>query len=134
MTVSATLGRVYLSTMRHARHQPDDRQQRRRRRQHGQQRHPGVGDSSAERVGQLRQAVTGNSAPGAAQLAHVVADPVERQLVPQTIAAGPAFLVEHGPPIESVYLVLILAALALLGASQAIRYLAVRLALGGGGQ
>ena len=49
------------------------------------------------------------------------------------LASGPAYLIEHGPPIESVYLVLVLAALALLLASQAARYLAVRLALPGGG-
>ena len=51
----------------------------------------------------------------------------------QPLASGPAYLVEHGPPIESVYLVLVLAALALLLASQAARYLAVRLALPGSG-
>lgn len=48
------------------------------------------------------------------------------------LASGPAYAIEHGPPIESVYLVLALAALALLLASQAARYLAVRLALSGG--
>jgi hypothetical protein len=52
----------------------------------------------------------------------------------QTLANGPAYLIEHGPPIESVYLVLVLAALGLLLASQAARYLAVRLALSGRGQ
>jgi hypothetical protein len=76
--------------------------------------------------------VTGNSAPGAVSSPTSSPTPSSGGSSPQTIAAGPAFLVEHGPPIESVYLVLILAALALLGASQAIRYLAVRLALGGG--
>lgn len=52
----------------------------------------------------------------------------------QTLASGPAYLIEHGPPIESVYLMLVLAALGLLLASQAARYLAVRLALSGRGQ
>ncbi len=51
----------------------------------------------------------------------------------QTLASGPAYLIEHGPPIESIYLVLVLAALGLLLASQAARYLAVRLALSGRG-
>ncbi len=46
---------------------------------------------------------------------------------------GPRYAVEEGPPIESVYLVLVLSVLALLLASQAVRYLAVRLALSGGG-
>jgi hypothetical protein len=53
--------------------------------------------------------------------------------VPSHLPTGPAFAVEHGPPINSVYLFLLLSALALLLASQAARYLAVRLALSGRG-
>jgi hypothetical protein len=133
VTLSATLGRVYLSTTNT----------------------PGIGPTTgnsgvvagntgnsgtpastapANVVGNSGTAVTGNSAPGAVSSPTSSPTPSSGGSSPQTIAAGPAFLVEHGPPIESVYLVLILAALALLGASQAIRYLAVRLALGGGGQ
>ena len=40
--------------------------------------------------------------------------------------------VEEGPPTQSVYLVLVLAALAVLLLSQAVRYLAVRLTMSGG--
>ena len=47
------------------------------------------------------------------------------------IASTPAYAVEEGPPTESVYLVLVLAALAVLAGAQALRYLAVRLAMSG---
>jgi hypothetical protein len=39
--------------------------------------------------------------------------------------------VEEGPPAQSLYLVLVLGALAMLLGAQAVRYLAVRLALSG---
>jgi hypothetical protein len=47
----------------------------------------------------------------------------------QSLGETPAYAIELGPPIESLYLVLVLAALALLLGSQAVRYLAVRLSL-----
>jgi hypothetical protein len=50
----------------------------------------------------------------------------------QAITATPAYAVEEGPPTQSVYLVLVLAALAVLLLSQAVRYLAVRLTMSGG--
>ena len=49
----------------------------------------------------------------------------------QAITAAPAYAVEEGPPTQSVYLVLVLAALAVLLLSQAVRYLAVRLTMSG---
>jgi hypothetical protein len=51
--------------------------------------------------------------------------------VPHTVAEAPAYALEEGPPTQSVYLVLVLAALVVLLVSQAVRYLAVRLALSG---
>jgi hypothetical protein len=48
-----------------------------------------------------------------------------------TLQTAPAFAVEEGPPAQSLYLVLVLGALAMLFGAQAIRYLAVRLALSG---
>lgn len=128
VTLSATLGRVYLSTT-------DT---------------PGIGPTTGN-----SGAITGNSgttsAPSASPSAVVgntgtvtgnsgfpsssspSAPSSPSGGTTQTLANGPAFLVEHGPPIESVYLVLVLAALALLLASQAARYLAVRLSLSGRG-
>jgi hypothetical protein len=47
------------------------------------------------------------------------------------LASAPAYAIEDGPPTESVYLVLVLAALAMFLGAQAVRYLAVRLSLGG---
>ncbi len=49
----------------------------------------------------------------------------------RTLQTSPAFAVEEGPPAQSVYLVLVLGALAMLLGAQAVRYLAVRLALSG---
>jgi hypothetical protein len=128
VTLSATLGRVYLSTT-------DT---------------PGIGPttgnsgvvagntgagatpaSSSSAVVGNTGAVTGNSGPSSTNPSAPSTQPVGST---QTLASGPAYLIEHGPPIESVYLVLVLAALGLLLASQATRYLAVRLALSGRGQ
>jgi hypothetical protein len=50
---------------------------------------------------------------------------------PSTLQTSPAFAVEEGPPAQSLYLVLVLGALAMLLGAQAVRYLAVRLALSG---
>ena len=50
---------------------------------------------------------------------------------PRTVQTSPAFAVEEGPPAQSLYLVLVLGALAMLLGTQAVRYLAVRLALSG---
>ena len=126
VTLSATLGRVYLSTTNT----------------------PGIGPttgnsgviagntgtgsvpSSSSSVLGNTGTVTGNSGPSST-------GPVTGSSGSgggQALASGPAYLVEHGPPIESVYLVLVLAALGLLLASQAARYLAVRLALSGRSQ
>ena len=49
----------------------------------------------------------------------------------RTLQTSPAFAVEEGPPAQSLYLVLVLGALAMLLGAQAVRYLAVRLALSG---
>jgi hypothetical protein len=128
VTLSATLGRVYLSTT-------DT---------------PGIGPttgnsgviagntgatapstSSSAVVGNTGT-VTGNSGPSSTGSTGAAAPSGGGGS--QTLASGPAYLIEHGPPIESVYLVLVLAALGLLLASQAARYLAVRLALSGRGR
>lgn len=127
VTLSATLGRVYLSTT-------DT---------------PGIGPttgnsgviagntgtgtappSSPSTVVGNSGVVTGNSGPSSTGSTAPASAPSGNT---QALASGPAYLVEHGPPIESVYLVLVLAALGLLLASQAARYLAVRLALSGRG-
>jgi hypothetical protein len=50
---------------------------------------------------------------------------------PQSVQTTPAFAVEEGPPAQSLYLVLVLCALTMLLGAQAVRYLAVRLALSG---
>jgi hypothetical protein len=47
------------------------------------------------------------------------------------LAAEPAYAVEQGPPTQSLYLVLVLGALAMFLGAQAIRFLAVRLAMSG---
>ena len=47
------------------------------------------------------------------------------------LALQPTFALEKGPSAESLYLLLILVALAVLAASQAVRYFSVRLALSG---
>jgi hypothetical protein len=129
VTVSATLGRVYLSTSDTPGISPTTGNSGVVA---GNTGNSGAAPSTPATLSGNTGTVTGNSAPG------VVSSPSSSSAPstgssPQSIATGPAFLVEHGPPIESVYLVLILGALALLGASQAIRYLAVRLALSGGG-
>jgi hypothetical protein len=49
----------------------------------------------------------------------------------QAPASSPAFALDRGPPVQSVYLVLVLGALIVLLGAQAVRYLAVRLALSG---
>ncbi len=127
-TLSATLGRVYLSTT-------DT---------------PGIGPTtgnSGVAVGNtgntgsaaLSTSVVGNSGAFTGNTGLTSGSQPPSSSSPsggtssQALATGPAYLIEHGPPIESVYLVLVLGALALLLASQAIRYLAVRLALSGGG-
>ncbi|HEY6471621.1 MAG TPA: hypothetical protein VIY26_01930 [Acidimicrobiales bacterium] len=133
VTLSATLGRVYLSTMDTPGISPTTGNSGVVAGTTGNSGTP-ASTTPANVVGNSGAAVTGNSAPGAVSSPTSSPTPSSGGSSPQAIASGPAFLVEHGPPIESVYLVLILAALALLGASQAIRYLAVRLALGGGGQ
>jgi hypothetical protein len=131
VTVSATLGRVYLSTMDTPGISPTTGNSGVVA---GNTGNSGTPASTAPvSVAGNTGTVTGNSAPGAVSSPTSSQTPSSGGSSPQTIASGPAFLVEHGPPIESVYLVLILAALALLGASQALRYLAVRLALSGGG-
>jgi hypothetical protein len=129
VTLSATLGRVYLSTT-------DT---------------PGIGpttgnsgviagntgaaaplpSSSPSAVVGNTGTVTGNSGPAPTSPSAPSSAPSGST---QALASGPAYLIEHGPPIESVYLVLVLAALGLLLATQAARYLAVRLALSGRGQ
>ncbi|HEY1828490.1 MAG TPA: hypothetical protein VGF87_10735 [Acidimicrobiales bacterium] len=48
-----------------------------------------------------------------------------------TLAASPAYAVEQGPPTQSLYLVLVLGALAMFLGAQAVRFLAVRLAMSG---
>jgi hypothetical protein len=130
VTLSATFGRVYLSTT-------DT---------------PGIGPTtgnsgtvagntgSSAPPSSSASAVTGNSGTST-----VTANSGNSGAVPsasaapgggatQPLASSPAYLIEHGPPIESVYLVLVLAALGLLLASQAARFLAVRLTLSGRGQ
>ncbi len=61
--------------------------------------------------------------------------PAETQTSPsKPLESSPAYDIEKGPPIRSVYLLLVLAGLGMLFISQAVRYLAVRLALGGQGK
>ena len=130
VTVSATLGRAYLSTSDTPGISPTTGNSGVVA---GNTGNSGTPASASATVSGNTGTVTGNSAPGALSSPTSSSSTPSTGSSPQSIATGPAFLVEHGPPIESVYLVLILGALALLGASQAIRYLAVRLALSGGG-
>ncbi len=129
VTLSATLGRVYLSTTDTPGIGPTTGNSGTPAGNTGS---AGVAPSAAPStvVGNTG-ALTGNS--GSVASASPPASTSTGGGTNQQLATGPAFLIEHGPPIESVYLVLILGALALLLASQAIRYLAVRLALSGGG-
>jgi hypothetical protein len=48
-----------------------------------------------------------------------------------TLAASPAYAIEQGPPTQSLYLLLVLGALAMFLGAQAVRFLAVRLAMSG---
>ena len=129
VTLTATLGRVYLSTT-------DT---------------PGIGPTgNSGTVGNTGSSVAGSSTVPASTVGNTgavvgntgalptssqpaSATPPTGSSSPRALATRPAFAIEEGPPIESVYLVLVLGALVLLLASQAVRYLAVRLALGGGG-
>jgi hypothetical protein len=52
----------------------------------------------------------------------------------KVLESAPAYEIQKGPPIRSVYLLLVLAGLGMLVISQAVRYLAVRLALSGHGR
>jgi len=49
----------------------------------------------------------------------------------RTLAVQPTYAIERGPSAESLYLMLILVALAMLLGSQAVRVFAVRLAMSG---
>lgn len=125
VTLSATLGRVYLSTTDTPGFGPTTGNT-------GVIGNTGTGfvpSSSPSPVVGNTGTVTGNSGTSSPGPSAPSTSPGSTH----ALASGPAFLIEHGPPIESVYLVLVLGALALLLAAQAIRYLAVRLALSGGG-
>jgi hypothetical protein len=131
VTLTATLGRVYLSTSNT----------------------PGIAPTgNSGTVGNTGSPVVGSTLPGSTVLGNTggggvagntglpsspsqpaSALPSSGGSSPRALATAPAYAVEEGPPIESVYLVLVLGALALLLASQAVRYLAVRLALSGSG-
>jgi hypothetical protein len=128
VALTATLGRVYLST--------SDT--------------PGVGPTgNSGTVGNTGNTAGGSTLPGSTLLGNTGAVVGNTGLLgtgqtasaapssgggnDQALATGPAYAIEEGPPIESVYLVLVLSALALLLASQAVRYLAVRLVLSGRG-
>jgi hypothetical protein len=126
VTLSATLGRVYLSTTNTPGIAPTTGNSGTITGNSG-----GVAPiSSSSIAGNTGSAgVVGNSGPSSVSPSNASAPSSGGN---QSLASGPAYLIEHGPPIESVYLVLVLGALALLLASQAIRYLAVRLALSGG--
>lgn len=127
VTVSATLGRVYLSTSDTPGINPTTGNSGIVTGNTGTGSTGSVPSISAGNTG----VVTGNSAPGSvSQTGSSGAAPGGGSA--QSLATGPAYLVERGPPIESIYLVLVLGALILLLASQAVRYLAVRLALSGG--
>jgi hypothetical protein len=126
VTLSATLGRVYLSTTNTPGIAPTTGNSGTITGNSG-----GVAPTSSSSIaGNTGSAgVVGNSGPSSASALNASSPSSGDN---QSLASGPAYLIEHGPPIESVYLVLVLGALALLLASQAIRYLAVRLALSGG--
>jgi hypothetical protein len=128
VTLSATLGRVYLSTTDTPGIGPTTGNSGT---VVGNTGNSGTPASSASTVLGNTGAVTGNS--GSLSSGQPGSSGPSGGGSSQALATGPAYLIEHGPPIESVYLVLVLAALALLLASQAVRYLAVRLALSGGG-
>jgi hypothetical protein len=128
VTLTATLGRVYLSTSNTPGIAPTGNS--------GTVGNTGNGAGGSTLPGSTllgnTGAVVGNTGlPGASQPAGAI--PPTTGGSPQALATGPAYAIEQGPPIESVYLVLVLSALALLLASQAVRYLAVRLSLSGGG-
>ena len=116
----------------HPRHRADHGEQRddRQHRQHRERRHDDhgldLGPSREHRYGERRlgppllpPATPGSSPPSSATTAS------------RTLQTAPAFAVEEGPPAQSLYLVLVLGALAMLLGAQAVRYLAVRLALSG---
>lgn len=128
VTLSATLGRVYLSTTNTPGIAPTTGNSGVVSGNSGS----GTPSSSSAVLGNTGT-VTGNSGPSSTGYSGP-SSTGDSGGNAQALASGPAYLVEHGPPIESVYLVLVLAALALLLASQAARYLAVRLALSGRGQ
>jgi hypothetical protein len=124
VTVSMTLGRVYVSTTDV----------------------PGPVFGNTGTVGNTGAPITGNSGtgtvapvgnsgsfPSTSATPATTAGAPASSTTPTTIAvaAAPAYAVEQGPPIDSAYLVLILSAIALLLVVQAVRYLAVRLALSG---
>jgi len=127
VTLSATLGRVYLSTTNTPGIGPTTG-------------NSGVvaGNTGAGATPSSSSAVVGNTATVTGNSGVSSTSPSAPSNPSggnsQALASGPVYLIEHGPPIESVYLVLVLAALGLLLASQAARYLAVRLALSGRGQ
>jgi hypothetical protein len=128
VTLSATLGRVYLSTTNTPGVGPTTGNTGV---VSGNTGNSGVPPSPASAVVGNTGTVTGNSAPGS--ISQPTGTTSSGGSSTQALATGPAYLIEHGPPIESIYLVLILSALVLLIASQAVRYLAVRLALSGRG-
>jgi hypothetical protein len=127
VTLSATLGRVYLSTTNTPGIGPTTGNSGVIAGNTGTGSSLGTSSSVLGNTG----TVTGNSGPSSTGSSGSGAPSGGSG---QALAGGPAYLIEHGPPIESVYLVLVLAALGLLLASQAARYLAVRLALSGRGQ
>ncbi|HUE09098.1 MAG TPA: hypothetical protein VMP41_16860 [Acidimicrobiales bacterium] len=130
VTLSATLGRVYLSTTNTPGISPTTGNSGAIA---GNTGGGAVPPSSSSTVlgNSGTGTVTGNS--GSSSTSPSASSPPSGSST-QTLGSGAAYLVEHGPPIESVYLVLVLAALGLLLASQAARYLAVRLALSGRNQ
>lgn len=129
VTLTATLGRVYLSTTNTPGFGPTTGNSGVITGNSGTPVAP-PSSSPAAVVGNTGT-VTGNSGPPPTTPSTPTVAPPNPAT--HALASGPAYLVEHGPPIESIYLVLVLAALALLLASQAARYLAVRLALPGSG-
>jgi hypothetical protein len=128
VTLSATLGRVYLSTTNTPGIGPTTGNTGV---VSGNTGNSGAPTSPASAVVGNSGTVTGNSAPGS--ISQPTTTTPSGGSSTQALAAGPAYLIEHGPPIESIYLALILSALVLLLASQAVRYLAVRLTLSGQG-
>ena len=129
-TLSLTLGRVYLSTTNTPGIAPTTGNSGVIA---GNTGNTGTSASTTPAVVGNTGTVTGNSSPGSVSAPSSSSTPSSGGGNTQALATGPAYLIEHGPPIESIYLVLVLGALLLLLASQAIRYLAVRLALSGRG-